>query len=165
MFAVLHALGMFIADLFKSRWQLDAENLFLRHQLNIALRHAPARLRLCGADRAMLIWMMRIWPGLLGAARVIQPETILRWHRCGFNICKGGRHFAARPADVDFLGHKRTFAVQYVMSALPPKADMCSAVVHVCFGPIADITFLFDDLISAALHRLRYGDAEHLGGL
>ena len=41
MFAVLHALGMFIADLFKSRWRLEAENLFLRHQLNIALRRAP----------------------------------------------------------------------------------------------------------------------------
>ena len=25
------------------------------------------------------------------------------------------------------LGHKRTFAVQNGMSALPPKADMCSA--------------------------------------
>ena len=28
---------------------------------------------------------------------------------------------------------------QMVMSALPPKADMCGALVHVCFGPIADI--------------------------
>ena len=26
------------------------------------------------------------------------------------------------------------------MSALPPKADMCSAVADVCFGPKADIT-------------------------
>ena len=25
-------------DMFKSRWRLEAENLFLRHQLNIALR-------------------------------------------------------------------------------------------------------------------------------
>ena len=25
------------------------------------------------------------------------------------------------------------------MSALPPKADMCGAQAHVCFGPIADI--------------------------
>ena len=25
------------------------------------------------------------------------------------------------------------------MSALPLKADMCSALAHVCFGPIADI--------------------------
>jgi hypothetical protein len=27
-----------------------------------------------------------------------------------------------------------------VMSALPPKADMCSALADVCFGPIADIS-------------------------
>ena len=26
-------------DMFKSRWRLEAENLFLRHQLNIALRY------------------------------------------------------------------------------------------------------------------------------
>jgi len=25
------------------------------------------------------------------------------------------------------------------MSALPPKADMCGALVHICFGPKADI--------------------------
>ena len=36
MFAILHALGMFVADLFKSRSRLEAENLFLRHQLAIA---------------------------------------------------------------------------------------------------------------------------------
>ena len=37
------------------------------------------------------------------------------------------------------LGHKRTFAVQKVMSALPPIADMCSAQAHVRYVPIADI--------------------------
>jgi hypothetical protein len=36
MFAVLYALGMLVADLFKSRSRLEAENLFLRHQLNVA---------------------------------------------------------------------------------------------------------------------------------
>ena len=84
MFAILHALGMFVADMFKSRWRLEAENLFLRHQLNIALRRAPPRLRLRGSDRALLVWMTRIWPSLLGVAQVVQPETILRWHRTGF---------------------------------------------------------------------------------
>ena len=39
------------------------------------------------------------------------------------------------------LGHKRTFAVQKVMSALPPKADMCSAQADVRFVPEADIAF------------------------
>ena len=55
------------------------------------------------------------------------------------------------------LGHKRTYAPQQAMSALPPtatknaampkmvvsalhlKADMCSALAHVCFGPKADM--------------------------
>jgi N12 class adenine-specific DNA methylase len=53
------------------------------------------------------------------------------------------------------LGQKRTYAVQKSMtalppiatakakfrkmSALPPKADMCGANRHVCFGPIADM--------------------------
>ena len=37
------------------------------------------------------------------------------------------------------LGQKQTFAVQNGMSALPPKADMCSATRHVRFVPIADI--------------------------
>jgi hypothetical protein len=55
------------------------------------------------------------------------------------------------------LGHKQTFALQKgmsalspesdrksgfphkVMSALPPKADMCSALAYVRFGPKEDI--------------------------
>ena len=36
-------------------------------------------------------------------------------------------------------GHKRTFAVQNGMSALPPKADMCGATRYVRLVPIADI--------------------------
>jgi len=61
------------------------------------------------------------------------------------------------PPKCSALGHKRTYAVQNGMSALhpiasakadfrarscplyPPKADMCSALAHVCFGPKADI--------------------------
>ena len=38
------------------------------------------------------------------------------------------------------LGQKQTYAVHQPMSALPPKADMCGATRHVCFGPIADIS-------------------------
>jgi transposase InsO family protein len=84
MFAILHALVIFVADMFKSRRRLEAENLFLRHQLNIALRRAPPRLRLRDSDRALLVWMTRICPELLNLAQVVTPETILRWHRAGF---------------------------------------------------------------------------------
>ena len=84
MLATLHLLGTFIANLFKSQRRLEVENLFLRHQLNIALRGAPHRLRLRRSDRALLVWMTWIWPSLLGLSRVVQPDTILRWHRAGF---------------------------------------------------------------------------------
>jgi len=84
MLAILHALGMFIADLFKSRSRLEAENLLLRHQLNLALRQASSHPRLRGSDRALLVWVVRLWPSLLDVVQVVQPETILRWHRAGF---------------------------------------------------------------------------------
>jgi hypothetical protein len=79
MFAILHVLWLFVVDIFKSRGRLEAENLFLHHQLNIALRRAPPRLRLHGSDRALLVWMTQMWPGLLVVSRVVKPETILRW--------------------------------------------------------------------------------------
>jgi hypothetical protein len=53
------------------------------------------------------------------------------------------------PHRMSALGQKRTFALQYVMSALHPKADMCGATTDVRFGPIADIGGLFDQLVGA----------------
>jgi hypothetical protein len=79
MLAILYALGTFVADLFKSRSRLEAENLFLRYQLNLALRQKPFRIRLRDSDRALLVWMVRLWPGLLDAVQVVQPETVVRW--------------------------------------------------------------------------------------
>jgi hypothetical protein len=99
MFALLHSLAMFVIDFFKSPRRLEAENLFLRHQLSIALRRASPRLRLRGGDRALLVWMTRLWPGLRGLSQVVQPETILRWHRAGFKAFWRwkSRKRAARP--------------------------------------------------------------------
>ena len=52
----------------------------------------------------------------------------------------------ARPAEhreprlaMSALGQKQTFALQQVMSALHPKADMCSATWYVRFVPLADM--------------------------
>jgi transposase InsO family protein len=81
---VLTLIGALVANLFKSPHRLEVENLFLRHQLSIALRRAPHRVHLRGCDRALLVWLTWFWPSLLGLSRVVQPETILRWHRAGF---------------------------------------------------------------------------------
>ena len=62
------------------------------------------------------------------------------------------------------LGHKQTFAVQNVMSALPPKADMCGATRHVRFVPKADIPASLDHLIGATDQRRWHGEIERLSG-
>ena len=54
------------------------------------------------------------------------------------------------------LGQKQTCAAQNGMSALSPKADMCSALVDVRFVPIADIEVLFDHVVG--LRKRRWWD-------
>ena len=63
------------------------------------------------------------------------------------------------------LGQKQTCAVQKVMSALPPIADMCGAKANVRFVPIADIAALFDYFISALLKLQRHFEAYCFGSL
>jgi hypothetical protein len=85
MFAILQALGMFVADLFKSRYRLEAENLLLRHQLTIALRRAPPRLRLLGSDRALMDDAALAEPSRCGAGGSAgdHPALASRWFQNG----------------------------------------------------------------------------------
>src|SRR5262245_61976235 len=50
------------------------------------------------------------------------------------------------------------------MSALPPKADICSAQAHVCFGQKRTLCHSFDQLIGAGEYSRRYRQAERLRG-
>ena len=84
MFGVVSGLGWILASLFKSRLRLEVENLALRHQLNVLRRLAPRRARLRGWDRFLFVWLYRLWPGVLNSIVIVQPETVLRWHRAGF---------------------------------------------------------------------------------
>jgi hypothetical protein len=68
------------------------------------------------------------------------------------------------------LGQKQTCASQKAMSALPPIADMCSALVHVRFVPKADSCSaakrsLFDELIGSRQNRCRNHNSQTLGRL
>src|SRR4051794_34151059 len=55
------------------------------HQLNILRQHAPRRLHLRWADRALFIWLFRRCPRVLNATiSIVRPETVVRWHRMGF---------------------------------------------------------------------------------
>src|SRR5262245_42831507 len=41
---------------------------------------------LCSRRHLVFDCAEEIWPRLLGMAQVVQPETILRWHRAGFKV-------------------------------------------------------------------------------
>jgi transposase InsO family protein len=75
-----------LASLVKSRHRLHAENLVLRHQVNILRRRAPRRMRLSNVDRLAFVWLYRLCPAALDAVAIIRPETLIRWHRRGFQV-------------------------------------------------------------------------------
>jgi hypothetical protein len=37
-------------------------------------------------DRVLLCWLSRLWSGWRSALLIVQPETIVRWHRQGFKL-------------------------------------------------------------------------------
>jgi hypothetical protein len=79
MIAILMLLRSLLGSFFKSRARITAENLLLRHQLNIARRHGPKRARLSNWDRWGLVCVYRIAPDALNAVSLVRPETVIRW--------------------------------------------------------------------------------------
>src|SRR5215468_2285995 len=86
MIDLLKLLGGLLVGLFRSRAAREAEMAFLRQQLVVLQRSAPARLRPRTADRLIFVWLYRLFPSLLEAAVVFKPETLVRWHRSGFRL-------------------------------------------------------------------------------
>lgn len=60
------------------------ENLALRQQLSVFQRKYP-RPRVAAAE---LFWVTlpRLWLGWKRALILVQPETVVRWHRAGFRL-------------------------------------------------------------------------------
>jgi transposase InsO family protein len=73
-----------VVGLFRSRMALQAEILVLRHQLNVLQRKSPKRVALGNIDRVVLVGLYRLAPKVLEALKIITPETVIRWHRTGF---------------------------------------------------------------------------------
>ncbi|HTO64894.1 MAG TPA: hypothetical protein VMM15_27010 [Bradyrhizobium sp.] len=70
--------------LFQSRSRLQVEIIALRQQLIVLHRTAPKRARLRTLDRLLFVLLYRLWPGVLDSVAIIQPDTIVRWHRRGY---------------------------------------------------------------------------------
>ncbi len=74
-----------LRQLLKRRAALAAENLALRQQVAL-LQRSVKRPRLHRRDRIFWVWLSRLWRGWWSSLIVVQPETVLRWHREGFRL-------------------------------------------------------------------------------
>lgn len=67
----------------RTQRDLALENPVLRQQLAV-LKHRHPRPRLTSADRWFWVVLSRMWSGWQESLHIVQPETIVRWHRQGF---------------------------------------------------------------------------------
>ena len=84
MIAMLCFVMAVLAAPFKSKSRLEAENAALRQQLIILRRKLQGRVRLTNSDRWFFIQLYRWFPSILQVVKIVEPETLVRWHRAGF---------------------------------------------------------------------------------
>ena len=92
---------MTLRSLIRSRMDLQLENLALRHQIGVLRRSAKKRPLLTSTDRLLWVYLSRLWRDWRSALVIVQPETVVAWHRKGFRLFwtwKVRRGQAGRPA-------------------------------------------------------------------
>ena len=99
MIALLCFVLTVLASPFKSKSRLEAENAALRQQLIILRRKLQGRVRLTNSYRWFFIQLYRWFPSILQVVKIVQPETLIRWHRAGFRRywCWKSRSLGGRP--------------------------------------------------------------------
>ena len=81
----LRLLVVLFTRLFRSRRDRLLENLALRQQLGVfRQKHPPPRF--AAPDKLFWVMLRRLWAGWRRALVLVQPETVVRWHRAGFKL-------------------------------------------------------------------------------
>src|ERR1700682_164936 len=86
MIEFLSLVAHIVVSPFRTRARLEAEIILLRHQVNVLRRRLPPKPKVTVADRFLFVWLYRLFPLVLNAITIVQPDTILRWHRTGFRL-------------------------------------------------------------------------------
>jgi hypothetical protein len=84
--SVILALLLTLRSCARSRAVLLLEVLALRHQLQVLQRTRPPRVRLEKADRRLWMSLSRVWADWRSALVILKPETVIAWHRRGFQM-------------------------------------------------------------------------------
>ena len=83
--SVLRVVLVLIRNIVADQAELAAENLALRKQLEVLIEQQK-RPRLRKRDRIFWVWLSRLWSGWRSVLVIVQPNTVVRWHRDGFRL-------------------------------------------------------------------------------
>jgi hypothetical protein len=86
MLILLSALFTTLGSMFRSRGVLELENIALRHQIGFLKRSARKRPKLTPSDRLFWVFLSRVWDDRRSALEIVQPATVIAWHRQGFRL-------------------------------------------------------------------------------
>ena len=75
----------FLRGILISKSRLTVENLALRQQLGV-LMVSSKRPRLRKRDRIFWVWLSKLWKDWRFCLVIVQPDTVVRWHRQGFKL-------------------------------------------------------------------------------
>ena len=75
----------FLRSVFFGSAAVALENAALRHQL-LVLQRSVGRPRLARWDRVFWVWLSRVWVSWRSSLVIVQPATVLTWHRRGFQL-------------------------------------------------------------------------------
>ena len=94
--ALSTSLMQFLRASLRPRIALAAENLFLRKQLALYREREVQPRRATDATRLVLVLLARVFPWR-DALLIVQPATLIRWHRQAFRLLWRWRSRSGRP--------------------------------------------------------------------
>ena len=93
---ILKAVLVFLRAMLILKIHLAVENLALRQQLAVC-KQSVKRPKLRPRDRVFWVWLSRLWPNWRSALAIVQPESVIRWHRLGFKLYWRWKSRAGQP--------------------------------------------------------------------
>ena len=93
---ILKAVLVFLRAMLILKIHLAVENLALRQQLAVC-KQSIKRPKLRPRDRVFWVWLSKLWPNWSSALAIVQPQTVIKWHRMGFKLYWRWKSGAGQP--------------------------------------------------------------------
>jgi putative transposase len=82
---IIQSVFLFLRAFIMGRAAAAFENLALRQQVAV-FKQSVKRPKLRPRDRVLWVVLSRLWPNWRSALAIVQPETVIKWHRKGFKL-------------------------------------------------------------------------------